>query len=234
MKPLISRYARVHLILAEDPLLKKQLSKKLIVVRHKKNVHEFPPEVVEVTETLHALGADTGSMFKVQIVNAAHDILIRHTQPELPSAVKIKPQKQMEKPIADIIRERVNLLKSRLETLDYETQELRTELTRCETALAALCPEPDPEPEPEPEPELRPPIHTNNRAINARLQKAYEFSRFVLTFLKDGPKSVQEIATAHGIKAKPCYSKLFRLKKKGLLYIDNNIVSKITPENGEY
>ncbi len=208
----------------EDPLMKEQLSTNLITVRNSSGSmeREFPTEVIQVTDTIHGLGMDPGNMSKVSIIKAAFDILIKKAKPDLPKDVKINPPKQMEKPIAEIIQDRIASIKNKLDALNKQTTELTTELTNCHRALAAVQ-----------EQEIEPPRvrarSTPRLTATQRTKEAQEFTEFVFKLLSERPMSVQDIAKARGIKAKHCYSRLFRLKEKGLLDISNNIVSKFSP-----
>jgi hypothetical protein len=221
MKPTISRYARVHRVLLEDALLRRHLSNQLVTVTTGNITREFPPEVIQITDTVHDLDMDTGNMTKAHIVNVAFDILIKHVAPNLLIDVRTtppKPLKPMEKPIVEIIQERMTAIKSKIATMAKQTEELKIELGNCETALASLVPK---EPDPEPEKLLKPIVQTK------RSQETQEFMEFMLRALRDNPMSVEDLAKARGIKTKHCYSKLFRLKEKGLLEISKNIVSII-------
>jgi hypothetical protein len=229
MKPSFSRYTRVHLVLQTDPLLQHKLSKVLVPVKNTNGsvVREFPVEVIKVTNMLHDFGMDTGTMSKASIIVAAFDILVKHVKPTLPKNGKPPtpptppppppPKKPMEKPITDVIQERMTATKAKIELLTAQMTQLKTELTNCETALNALLPKADPEPPPQT-------VRTRMTA-SQRSKDGQEFTEEVMRLLSANPMTVQEIAKLRGIKPKHCYSRLFRLKEKGLLEIANNVVT---------
>ena len=76
-KPNFIRYQRVAEVIATEPALKARMgSKTEVVLKPNGDKVEFPKEVVDVTECIHACGHDAGSYGKDKIVQLAIDVIL--------------------------------------------------------------------------------------------------------------------------------------------------------------
>jgi len=77
IKPNFMRYQRVAQVIATEPALKARMGGKTeVVLKPNGDKVEFPKEVIDVTERIHAGGHDAGTYSKDQIVQLAISIIL--------------------------------------------------------------------------------------------------------------------------------------------------------------
>jgi hypothetical protein len=95
-KPNFMRYQRVADVIATEPALKARMGGKTeVVLKPNGDKVEFPKEVIDVTERIHAIGHDAGSYGKDKIVQLAIDVILHDgngSTVALPKAVEPKTE----------------------------------------------------------------------------------------------------------------------------------------------
>jgi hypothetical protein len=85
IKPNFMRYQRVADVVASEPALKARLGPKSeTVLKPNGDKVEFPKEVIDLTERIHAAGHDANALNKQQLLKLAVDVILRGENGDLP------------------------------------------------------------------------------------------------------------------------------------------------------
>ena len=143
------RYIRVFEILRGDNALSKKLSKNLIAIcRPNQTSFDFPVEVVHVTDEIHRQDLDAYTLPKLEVIRAAHRLLIANPSLSTPPPPEPKPMNESNTPISSFVVGRKKALDTlilnadrRIKTLDIEINRCRSEIKRHRNAIAGASKE---------------------------------------------------------------------------------------------